>query len=178
MNVILDALAGIGVPGFIFLFAIRTSPYVGSPAITNALKRIGFNHSIITGVFVLVSLGVTAFSVTDLVSRESMHYFIRKKLEKETPEKIIRQIKSAPVSNNFKRECIEYVHEVESEEDIKLKDCWVYINKYDPEYSNLYSKYLMSILGSRNFRAHAKDLINLLEISPKTARMLARTCSH
>lgn len=110
MDKLVATLAGMGIPGIVFLFAVSTAGVAGGAAITVALAALGGPLGMLGGVGLLVTAGLITKTIAEY-GIEAIVVSLVKEYEKQgTPkEKILRTIDGYPITKGLKRAIREHV---------------------------------------------------------------------
>ena len=102
MDQMIKRLAGLGVPGLVFMVAIELTGLTGAAALTTALAALG-PGGIVGGVMTLCVIGVIADAITEYGFDAIAKGVIRELLNKgESKESLKKKISAYPISSKLK----------------------------------------------------------------------------
>ena len=111
MDQIIKRLAGLGVPGLVFMVAIELTGFTGAAALTTALAALG-PGGIIGGVMTLCVIGVIADAIAEYGFDAIAKGVICELLSKgESKESIKKKISTYPISSKQKAILYEVLEE-------------------------------------------------------------------
>ena len=114
---VVTKIAGLGVPGLVFIVAMALNPFSGGAAIVTALAALGGPFGMLVGIGTVVVLGFIAASISEFGFEEIFKRVLKKlKEEGKTKEEIQKEIDSYHISKKLKLKLIDYIENIEGEE--------------------------------------------------------------
>ena len=110
-------IAGLGIPGLVFIVAMMLNPFYGGAAIVTALAALGGPFGMLVGIGTVVVLGFIAAAISKFGFEEIFKGVLRKLKEQgKTKEEILKEINSYPISKKLKLKLRDEIKNIESEE--------------------------------------------------------------
>ncbi len=110
---IVEAIAGLGVPGLVLLTAMAISGWAGAAALTTALAALGGPLGMLGGIAVLGILALAAHGLSEF-GFEKIAVSVIKRLRKQGRRRadVISQIRSFPISSGMKVKILARIEKV------------------------------------------------------------------
>ena len=110
MDKLVDKIAALGVPGLVLLVAMGVSGWAGAAAITTALAMLGGPFGMLGGIAVLGVMGLISQGIAQYGFPELCKAVVYQIYEGGTSTSdIIRTVNSLPISEDLKRQIIEFL---------------------------------------------------------------------
>lgn len=120
MDNVLSDISSVGIPGLIFILAVKLAGYSGAPAITTALKNIGFKQSMPAGVLNLIVLSrISENGINWIIERLAIGVMQQRYKQGDTKDSIIEIIEELPVSSSLKAKLCEEIEKFDDSEPLE-----------------------------------------------------------